>query len=82
MIMATNQTEKTGNGSKKYQLNRADMKEVGKGALLAILGVLLAYLTQVSTQIDFGVYTPFVSGLFFSLLNLCRVWLTDYSKKE
>ena len=65
--------------SPKYSLDRASLIKVGVGALIAIAGALLTYVSSAITQFDFGVYSPIVVVVFSTLINLGRKWLTNYS---
>lgn len=67
-------------GSKKYRLNRQDMKRVGLGASVACGGAVLTYLAEIIPGIDFGVWTPIVMAVFSILVNAARKFLTDYSE--
>lgn len=60
----------------QYTLNSTDMKKVGVGALVAVVGALLTYGTQTFTTIDFGSYTPLAVSVFSILANLARKFLT------
>lgn len=61
--------------SKKYQLNKTDLESLGKGLLITLAGAFLTFLAQVSTQIDFGVYTPFVVAILALVVNTGRKFL-------
>lgn len=63
--------------SEKYSLNKQDLKKIGTGALVAIAGALLVYLTDLVPTIDWGVYTPIVTAVFAILANLVRKWLSE-----
>lgn len=63
--------------SKKYQLSTEDLKKIGIGALIALGGALLTYLTDLIPNVDFGVWTPFVVSGFGVLINLARKFLQD-----
>ena len=65
--------------SPKYSLDRASLIKVGTGALIAIAGALLTYVSSAITQFDFGVYSPIVAVVFSTLVNLGRKWIADYS---
>ena len=67
------------NTSKRFSLNKADMQKVATGALVAIGGALLTYLTQTVAQIDFGDYTPVAVALSSVLVNVARKFIADYS---
>lgn len=55
--------------SPKYSLNKQDLMKIGKGALMALGGVLVTYLLQVIPNVDFGQYTPVVVGIASVGLN-------------
>ena len=63
----------------KYTLNTTDLKKIGTGAMVATIGALLTYLTQVITQIDFGQWTPIVVAVYGVLANIVRKFLAGYS---
>lgn len=56
--------------SKKFTLNTLDRKKIGKGALIAVIWVLMTYLADLIPTIDFGVYTPVVVAMFSILANV------------
>lgn len=53
----------------KYSLNKADLLKIGKGALIAVGGALLTYLSSVITQVDFGQYTALIVAVASILIN-------------
>jgi len=61
--------------SEKYSLNSQDLKKIGKGALIAIGGALVAYLLEVLPGVNFGVYTPIVVGVASITLNALAKFL-------
>ena len=63
----------------KYTLNTTDLKKIGTGAMVATIGALFTYLTQVITQIDFGQWTPIVVAVYGVLANIVRKFLAGYS---
>lgn len=67
------------NTSKRFSLNKADMQKVATGALVAIGGALLTYLTQTVANIDFGDFTPVAVALSSILVNVARKYIADYS---
>ena len=67
------------NTSKKFQLNKIDLQKIGTGALVAIGGALLTYLTQTVANIDFGDFTPVAVALSSILVNVARKYIADYS---
>lgn len=54
--------EKGNNMSPKFTLNKEDLLKIGKGALIALVGALGAYLLTLVGALDLGVYTPFVAA--------------------
>lgn len=63
--------------SKLYKLNAEDLKKIGVGALVAVSGALLTYLTEAITQIDWGEMTPVIMALWSVLANVARKALTN-----
>ena len=63
--------------SKKYQLNQQDLIKIGKGALIALAGVLLTYLSDMLPNIDFGQWTPLVVAFWSIVANIARKYLQD-----
>lgn len=55
--------------SKKYTYNWEDGKKILKGLGIAAGGAILAELSQVITQVDFGPYTTTVVALGSILIN-------------
>jgi len=64
-------------GSKRYSLNREDLKRIAVGASVAIGGAALTYLSDVIPNIDWGEATPIVVAAFSVLVNMIRKWMTD-----
>lgn len=69
------------NTSTKFQLNKQDLQKIGTGALVAVGGALLTYLTQVVAQIDFGDFTPVAVAISSILVNVGRKFIADYSSR-
>ena len=63
--------------SKLYKINAEDLKKIGIGALVAVAGALLTYLSEVITQIDWGQYTPVIMAIWSILVNVARKALTN-----
>ena len=61
--------------SKRFQLNHADAKKIGKGALIAIGGALLAYAAEILPQIEFGDWTPIAVAIGGILINAGWKWI-------
>jgi hypothetical protein len=68
-------------GSKRFSLNSIDWKKIGIGALVAGVGALLTYLTEVIGGIDLGEWTPVVVGIWSVIANIVRKWVADHSTK-
>ena len=47
--------------------------KIGKGALIAVAGALVAYIPEAVTSVDWGSYTPFVVALASILVNALRL---------
>ena len=67
------------NGSPKLELNKHDMLAVLRGAILAVGGAVLAYLsTQVIPNIDESTMLgALVAGVASTMLNALRKYLSD-----
>lgn len=65
------------NTSPKYQLTVGDLKKLGIGLGIALLGAALTYLTEQLPNVDFGQWTPFVVALWSVIVNAVRKWLTE-----
>lgn len=63
--------------STKFSLSTLDRKKIGMWALVAVIGTLLTYLTDLIPNIDFGVYTPIVVAGFSIIANVVRKWISD-----
>lgn len=67
-------------GSKAYSLNKTDLKKIGKGALIAVGGALLTYLTSVIGNLDLGnQWTPIVVAIGSILINAAWKFIQDNS---
>ena len=58
--------------SERLELNKEDMKKVGKGLLIAMGGAGLTYLAEVVGLINFGASTPLVVMGAGVLINFAR----------
>lgn len=56
----------------KYTLGKEDLKSIGRGALIAVAGALLTYLSAVVSNTDFGFYTPLVVAFFGIVANILK----------
>lgn len=57
--------------------NKEDLKKIGKGALIAVIGALLTYLTKVVTETDFGAFTPVIMAFWSIVANMVKKWLSN-----
>lgn len=67
--------------SKKYTVSKEDLKKVGTGLVIALLGSLATYMEQTCSQIDFGSWTVFAVAVNSTLVNLIRKWIADETKE-
>lgn len=66
--------------SKPFQLSKEDIKKVGKGAVIAVSGALLTYITELIPTIDFGAYAPLIASIWAIIVNLAWKFIKDNSK--
>ena len=64
--------------SKKYQLNGIDLRKLGTGLMIAVIGATLTYLEDQIPGIDFGNFTPVVVALNSVIVNVGRKFLVNY----
>lgn len=53
-------------------LGKIDFKKIGMGALIALSGALLTYLTEVISGLDLGEWTPIVVAVWSIIVNALR----------
>jgi hypothetical protein len=58
-------------------LDQEKLKSIGKGAALAGLGALLAYLTTAAAGGEFGTWGPVLTVVFSVAANAVRKYLAD-----
>lgn len=63
--------------SKKYKLDKEDLKKIWTGALIAVSGSILVYAAEIIPEIDFGACTPLAVAIAAVLVNLGRKLLSD-----
>jgi tartrate dehydratase beta subunit/fumarate hydratase class I family protein len=70
--------------SPKWDLIKQDLVKIGKGALIALGGAAVVYLSQVSGMIDysnFGIWGAIVAALVTSfssvLINVLNKWINS-----
>lgn len=61
--------------SENFVMNKEDMKKLGKGLLIALLGALLTFLEENIINIQFGSWTPVIVALNSVIVNLGRKWI-------
>ena len=66
-------------GSKKFSLNLVDLKKIGIGLLIAVIGAGLTYLTEMIPNVDFGSFSPLVVSAWSVVVNVVRKFLTNYA---
>ena len=66
--------------SKKYALDGADIRKLGTGFLIALVGAAATFLSDAATSIDFGMWAPFVSMAVSVVVNAIRKWIADNSQ--
>jgi hypothetical protein len=66
-------------GSSSFQLDRADLVKIAKGAMLAAAGAVVTYLaTAVVPHLDDSTVTgAMIAAVASTMLNALRTWLTD-----
>lgn len=55
--------------SKRYTLNKEDLKKIGRGAFMAIGGALVVFLLDLLPNLDLGEYTPVLIPVVSIALN-------------
>ena len=65
--------------SPRFVLNGIDWGKIGKGLLVAVIGAILTYWTDVLKIIPLGEWTPIVMTFWSVIANVVRKWLTNYS---
>jgi hypothetical protein len=63
--------------SKIFTLSSIDWKKIGVGALVAITGAVLTYLTPIITNLELGQWTPIVVAVWSVIANVVRKWITE-----
>jgi len=66
--------------SPAYKLNKADLKKIGKGAVIALLGAILTYGSDIILNIDFGNYAVLVTAIWSILVNVGWKWISNNKK--
>lgn len=66
--------------SKRYSLDGADLRKLGTGFLVALVGAVATFLSDAATSIDFGMWSPFISMAVSVVVNAIRKWVADNSQ--
>lgn len=64
-------------GPESFSFKGINWKKVGMGAIVAMTGALLTYITQWVTSSDFGDYTPLVMAVWSIAANIGRKWVSN-----
>jgi len=64
-------------GPTSFSFKGINWSKVGIGAVVAIVGALLTYISQWLSGTDFGAYTPVVVAIWGVVVNIARKWLSD-----
>jgi len=59
----------------KKKFCKTTVKKIAKGAGIAGGGVAVLYILQALTSVDFGSYTPLVTGVLAVLINAIREYV-------
>lgn len=63
--------------SQRWSLIKQDLKKIGIGAGIALLGALATYMADTIPSIDFGSYSILVYAFNSVLINAIRKFLTS-----
>lgn len=61
--------------SKKYKLNKEELKSLWRGLLITLGGALLTFMAENIPNVDFGQWTPFVVSFSALGINSVKKWL-------
>lgn len=59
---------------KAYSFDKLTVIKIGRGAIIALTPVLCLYLLDILPQLDFGVYSSFVTAIGSIILNTIYQW--------
>jgi hypothetical protein len=62
-------------GSPRFKLNKEDLKKIGKGGIIAVLGAVLTYGSEVILNLDLGNKTAIVTAVWSILVNAGWKWI-------
>jgi hypothetical protein len=66
--------------SRRFALDGADLRKLGTGFLVALVGAGATFLSDAATSLDFGRWSPFVSMAVSVVVNAIRKWIADNSQ--
>jgi hypothetical protein len=66
--------------SKWFSLDQADVRKLGTGFLVALVGAVATFLSDAATSVDFGMWSPFISMAVSVVVNAIRKWIADNSQ--
>jgi len=62
-------------GSPRFKLNKEDLKKIGKGGIIAVLGAVLTYGSEVILNLDLCNKTAIVTAVWSILVNAGWKWI-------
>ncbi len=65
--------------SRRFALDGVDVRKLGTGFLIALVGAVATVLSDAAMSIDFGLWSPFVSMAISVVVNALRKWVVDNS---
>ena len=70
------------NMSAKYKLDRADGAKILKGAIVAVLGALLTFLTDLLPRVELNEWSPLVMAVWSVVVNSALKFLMNLSPEK
>lgn len=64
-------------GSKKFEMNKEDLKKICKGALIALAGAAIVFISDYGLNIDFGQWNVIVAAFGSVIINFLRKYIQD-----
>ena len=64
-------------GSKKFSLDWDDARVIGMMFLVALAGAMITWLQDIETEVDWGLFSPFVSAAIVMLIGALRQFIKD-----
>lgn len=66
--------------SPAFSLTKDDLQKILIGALIALSGATITFLTQLPEMIDWGMWTPMIAALCSIGINLVRKYIIKKEK--